>query len=148
MDKKYGHYIFDLGHTIRRYIDYSLITDQSLTGLQSRVLHYIYEKSLIGEVLQKDIENFFGVRRSTITYTLQGLEDNEYIKRLSSSSDARIKVIKITEKGIIASENGRLIQEKTDSIIESALGEEELQQFMDMINKVKQKFIEKESRDD
>lgn len=147
MEKKYGHNILELGYTIRRHIDYSFSL-KNLTGQQARVLRVIYMKSLEGEVTQKDIETFFGVRRSTMTQTLQALETSEFIVRKLSDDDARKKIIIITEKGIEASEYGKRVIDETDQMIRSALTDEELEMFGEMTKKIKNIFNERSKNND
>lgn len=144
MDKKYGRHIIGLGHTIKRYIDNSLSL-HGLTGQQARVLRVIYENSLSGDVYQKEIERYFNVRRSTVTQILQVLENLNYIERRSSSKDARSKVIKITEKGIEASQYGKEIIENVEETIAETLTSEELEFYINMTEKLKSKFLEREN---
>ena len=147
MDKRYGHCILDLSRSIRRYIDYSF-SSKGLTGHQARVLRTIYEKSLVGVVFQKDVEKIFDVRRSTMTSSLQALESLGYIKRVHSETDARAKVILITQSGIEASEFGKQIIDKTEEMIINCLSEEELSSFIATIKKIKSNFIEREQEND
>lgn len=147
MEKKYGHNILELGHTIRRHIDYSFSL-KNLTGQQARVLRVIYMKSLDGDVTQKDIETFFGVRRSTMTHTLHALENSEYIIRKMSDDDARKKMVIITEKGIEASEYGKRVIDETDQMIKSVMTDEELEMFTEMTKKIKNIFNERSKNND
>lgn len=54
-----------------------------------------------GEVVcQRDLEMQFGIRRSSITTLLQGLEQSGFITRISVEGDARLKSIVPTERGL------------------------------------------------
>lgn len=69
-----------------------------LTGVQSRVMHYILVKSADGPVFQRDVEAVFGLSRSTATGILQSMEKNDLILRESVASDARLKSLIPTQK--------------------------------------------------
>jgi DNA-binding MarR family transcriptional regulator len=70
-----------------------------VTGTQSRVLQFISEESKVREVFQKDIEEAFQVRRSTVTQILQLMERDGLIVRESVERDARLKKLIPTAKG-------------------------------------------------
>ena len=69
-----------------------------ITGVQSRVMHYILVKCADGPVFQRDVESAFGMSRSTATGILQLMEKNDLILRESVASDARLKSLIPTEK--------------------------------------------------
>ena len=71
-----------------------------LTGIQTRVIHYILIKSAEEPVYQRDVESTFGVSRSTVTSMLQQMEKDGLIQRVSVASDARLKSLVPTEKAI------------------------------------------------
>lgn len=71
----------------------------NITGKQSRILCYIFDESGKKEVIQKDIEDFFGIRGASVTSMLQTLEKKKLIARKPSKIDARRKVLKVTKKG-------------------------------------------------
>ena len=49
-------------------------------------------------IYQKDIEKFFGLKKSTITSILNSLEDAGYIERKVGKDDGRLRRIVLTEK--------------------------------------------------
>ena len=90
-----------LSNLVRRRIDNEL--NQSgveVTGSQARIIGFLYRQIQIRNVYQRDIEEEFDIRRSTVTNTLQLLERNGYISRVSVDEDARLKKILLTDKGI------------------------------------------------
>ena len=73
----------------------------SITRSQALTLEFIYDKTKDGgNVYQKDIEKQFSIRRSTATESLKRLETQGWIKRETSTKDARLKDIVLTEKAL------------------------------------------------
>lgn len=80
MEKDCGAWINILAHKVKKRLDATL-QDIGITGVQSRVIYYILNHYEDGPVFQKDIENVFGLSRSTATGILQLLEKNGIILR-------------------------------------------------------------------
>ncbi len=97
MEKDCGTWINILSHKIKKRMNANM-QDLGLTGVQSRVMHYILVKCADGPVFQRDVENAFGLNRSTATGILQLMEKNGLILRESVASDARLKSLIPTEK--------------------------------------------------
>lgn len=69
-----------------------------LTATQLSIIDHLARKS--GEVLQRDLEEEFCIRRSTATLTLQRMEKKGLVERSTSKRDARQKAVNLTDKGI------------------------------------------------
>lgn len=113
-----------------------------VTGVQGRVLGYIYYNSGKKDIFQKDIEEDFNIRRSSVTSILQLMEKKGYIRRISVSEDARLKKLVLTDKGMEIQKN------VYDSIVEfekslrDELNEEELNTLVDLINRLSKKIAD------
>ena len=57
--------------------------------IQAEIIFYLLQNKN-QDVYQKDLENVFKIRRSTISGVLKTLEKKGVIKRLDSSNDARV----------------------------------------------------------
>ncbi len=97
MEKECGLWISVLSHKLRKRVNAD-VQNLGLTGIQSRVMHYILVKCTNGPVFQRDVEKDFGLSRSTATGILQLMEKNGLILRKSVSSDGRLKSLIPTEK--------------------------------------------------
>ena len=86
-----------LSHKLKKHLN-AVLSDLGITGVQSRILHYILVHYSSGAVFQRDIEAVFGLSRSTATGILQLLERDGMIRRESVSTDARLKSLVPTEK--------------------------------------------------
>ena len=90
MEKDCGAWINLLSHKVKARLN-AMLQDLGITAVQSRVIYYILVHCQDGPVFQRDIENVFGLSRSTATGILQLLEKNGIIRRESVASDARLK---------------------------------------------------------
>lgn len=97
MEKDCGMWIHLLSHKLKKRVNANM-QSLGLTGVQSRVMHYILVKCADGPVFQRDVENAFGLSRSTATGILQWMEKNGLILRKSVASDARLKSLIPTQK--------------------------------------------------
>ena len=86
-----------LSHKIKKCLNATLL-DLGITGVQSRIMHFILMRYVEGPVFQRDVESFFGLSRSTATGILQLMEKNEIIRRESYAEDGRLKSLIPTEK--------------------------------------------------
>lgn len=97
VEKDCGAWINLLSHKVKQRLNATL-QNLGITGVQSRVIYYILVHCKDGPVFQRDIENAFGLSRSTATGILQLMERNGYIRRESVARDARLKKIVPTQK--------------------------------------------------
>ena len=110
--------------------------DQPPSPLQGKILKYIVENEG-KEIYQKNLEEKFNVSKATISEVLQTMENNKLIERIQNSQDARLKQIILTE----TSRKRFNEMEKSFRILnqelEKGLSEEEKQQFIATLNKMK-----------
>lgn len=136
--RDFGRYLKGIMKSISRKID-QRVGEHGLTDVQGRLIGFLARKEKYGvEVFQRDIEEEFRVRRSSVTSVLQLLEKNEYITRESVAKDARLKKIVLTDKGrkvheqvyqMILSEEGKVLQ---------VLTKEEQDQLFVLLEKLEQ----------
>lgn len=106
-----------------------------ITLMHGWIIRYLYEKQE-EEIFQKDIEKFFSIGRSTVTNIIQLMEKKGYITRESVSSDARLKRVRLTDKGI---ESHKMIESLTsilDQELIQGISEAELNTFYTVMNKI------------
>lgn len=72
--------------------------EKQLTGTHGYILGYLAHHADT-PVYQKDIEQHFGIRRSSASNVLTLMEKNGLIRRLAVDEDARLKRIVMTPKG-------------------------------------------------
>lgn len=129
MEKDCGIWISILSHKLKNRMNEKM-QSLGLTGVQSRVLHYILEKCADGEVFQRDIENAFGLSRSTATAILQLMEKNDLIQRKSVENDARLKRLVPTEKAAQLDAQVCAYLHQTEMCLTEGLTPTQLETFM------------------
>ena len=105
-----------------------------VTGVQSRIIGFIYHKSDKKDIFQRDIEEELDIRRSSVTSVLQLMEKNGYIKRVSVSVDARLKKIILTEKGLEIQKNVYDFILKFEKSLRDELSNDEMKILVSLID--------------
>ena len=90
------------------------------------------------DVYQKDLEIVFKLRRSTISGVLQTLEKKNLIKRIDSSSDARVKKIILTEEAVKMYKGADFHLKRLEEKITSNIKEEDLRIFCKVMERMQQ----------
>ena len=72
---------------------------EGITGTNIRIIRYLAEQP-DRDIFQKDIEEAFSVRRSTVSKVLALMDDKGLIIRQSVANDARLKKLILTERGM------------------------------------------------
>lgn len=101
MNNKIGLKVKNISNLIRRNVD-SRIAKAGLldiTGVQGFIIGYLYSNN-DRDIFQRDLEQQFNSRRSSITSVLNNLEKKGYIKREAVNEDKRLKKVVLTNKGI------------------------------------------------
>ena len=93
-----GRLIHILSHTMKRHNPAEVMENDDLTTMQKHVLKFVLLESLHRDLYQKDIEEEFQIRKSTVTGILKLMESHGYIRRESVKRDARLKRIVPTAK--------------------------------------------------
>lgn len=138
MKKSIGFECRTLSNLIKRKVD-AINSDKDILGVtasQGRIIGFLVSHA-DEPVYQKDLEENFKCRRSTMTEMLKLLEQNGIIVRSPAAHDARLKTLELTDKGRLA--NSR-IEETFDEVEKSMLegvSPEEAEQFMEFVEKCK-----------
>lgn len=113
-----------------------------VTGVQGRILGFIYCNSSKKDIFQKDIEEDLNIRSSSVTSILQLMEKNDYIKRVRVSEDGRLKKIILTEKGLKIQRNVYNSILKIEDSLKSELSDDEINSLVNLIYKLSKKIDE------
>lgn len=139
MKNEIGYQIRTLSNLLKRKVfEYAPLPDRfGLTGMQARIVAYLYENREMA-IYQKDIEERFSIRRSTASRFLKALEEKEILERKTADFDGRLKKLSLTPHALAQHEK---IAEKIQMIEQQAasgLTEEEIKQFIAIAEKIKQ----------
>ncbi len=109
----------------------------NLTGTNGWMIRYLYANRH-KDVFQKDIEEHFNIRRSTVSKMVDGMEKKGLIERSSVEGDARRKRLTLTpfalEINALICEN----LERTDRELKANISHDDLKVFFSVLDKIKQ----------
>lgn len=111
-------------------------TQLGIGSAQGKLLNYVLVESVHHPVYQKDLENEFGLRASTITEMLNALERKELISRIADEQDGRYKKIVFTEKALVMKDLIRQEVDGTESLLLQGISPEEEREFMRIARKM------------
>ena len=103
-----GRLIAYTSHQISRALDACIAAEvhPDLTGMRGLVLGHIVRTVQSGQPLyQRDLEECFRIRRSSVTAMLKAMESAGFITRTPVSQDARLKSLAPTVKGLACYES-------------------------------------------
>lgn len=94
-----GRLVRMLNHQLKRnQKPEEAVEDDELTPMQRHILNYILLETLHRDIYQKNLEEEFQVRKSTVSGILKLIEKNGFIYRESVKEDARLKRILPSKK--------------------------------------------------
>lgn len=137
MDKDIGFEIRVISNLIKRKVE-SFLNQKynNMTGLQGRIAGYLYH-NMDKEIFQRDLEEAFTIRRSTVTEVLKTMEKNGFIEKKSVDYDARLKKIILTQKSIELHNAFLEDIKEVEKIIKKDISDEELDVFFSVLEKIK-----------
>lgn len=112
-----------------------------LTVMNGWILRYL-SMNEGKEVFQKDIENEFGITRSTVTGIIKLMEQKGFITRISVPKDARLKQLVLTDMGRKYEEQMGSQMRQNNLQLQKNITEEEMETFLRVIDKIKQNVKE------
>ncbi len=133
-----GFQIRTLSHLAKRTVDQVAFDEQDdhPTGVQGSILGYLYENQG-REIFQRDIQEQFSIRRSTVTGILQLMERNGLITRSSVERDARLKKLELTPRGVELHERVERSIRQVEDRLSQCLTPEEKATFLTICEKIR-----------
>ncbi len=139
-EKKIGIEINIVANLLRREMDRRYREDsgeeETLSGVRWWLVHYLMQHE--GEdVFQKDIEERFSVRRSTVSKGLKLMEQKGFIRRRPVEYDARLKKLELTPKTRALYVEAQRQEAQIEQLLRSAISPEETEVFFGIMQKLK-----------
>ena len=133
-----GFQLRTLSNLCKRMVDQKAFAgrERPATGMHGWVIGYLYENR-DRDVFQRDLQEQFSVRRSTVTGMLQLMEKNGFITRESVDEDARLKKITLTPKAIEQHEAIHRSIQEVEEKISAGLTPEEKRTFLELCEKIR-----------
>lgn len=114
-----------------------LFAEYGVSPVQMHALVFVHKNSKEGKkVCQKDVEKQINLRPSSVSTLISNLERDGFLIRTVSEGDARTKWIELTEKGKCLCIKDKLLVDRCDGAIQSALTEGEQEEFEKLLNKI------------
>lgn len=147
--KAIGFDVKRLNNIIMRNVQMRLVQEgyDEVTVMHGWILGYLFNNKS-QPICQKDIEEQFGIAKSTVTNILQLMERKGYVVRQSDEIDARIKRITLTEDGERTHIAIVKIIDKFHSDMEQDLTTEDRNNFYAVFDKILNRLDMKESEND
>ena len=114
-----------------------LFTGKRATPMQGRITKYLYENADKGDLFQRDLEQYFSIRRSTATGILNLMEHSGLLCRESVDYDARLKKLVLTERGREYHLRFSRHIAETEALMSRGLTAEELECFFSVMEKIR-----------
>lgn len=139
-----------INNAVRRYIDRNYEGKKevdNMTCSNGWIIGMLCDAELSGrDVMQRDLENEFGITRSTASKVLILLEKKGVIARESVSHDARLKKIVLTEKSRELAGKLRADTAQMESVLTKGFTPDELETLNGYLDRL-QKNIEAAEKD-
>ncbi|WP_107994784.1 MarR family winged helix-turn-helix transcriptional regulator [Trichococcus paludicola] len=133
-----GFRIRSLWQQIKRLMNRHLTENDGygLTGMQFAIVSYIAKESAERDVFQKDLEQKFDIRKSTVTGILNTMERDGLLLRETVPYDARLRKMILTDKALQAKKNSEQVIDTVERQLSKGLTEEEIATFLSILEKI------------
>ena len=125
--KRIGLQIKSIHHLVLRTIGSDRCDNSGVTGGNIWLIAYMAKCAEIGrDVYQKDIEDAFGITRSTVSRVVDLMEKKGLIARCSVEHDARLKKLVLTDNAKSIASQMRSDAERIESMMTQGFSPDEL----------------------
>lgn len=134
-----GFQLHSLSNLMKRRMEHSNVfshMDDNVTRNNGWILNYLAHHS-DRDIYQKDIENDFCIRRSTVSKVIRLMETKGLIRRETVPCDARLKKLVLTPDGKKLQAAIEREQQETERLLRQGVTEEELRVFFQVMEKFK-----------
>lgn len=137
-EKHIGFEVRNLSNLIMREIESSPISHyvDKVTGTNGWVIGYLVSHQ-DRDIFQRDFEEEFSMRRSTISQVLKLMEEKGLINRVPVDSDARLKKVVLTDKALKFHETMKVETRRIEKKLTQGVSEDELSAFFKIMEKFK-----------
>ena len=133
-----GFRIRSVWQQVKRLMNRHLTENNSygLTGMQFAIVSYLAKESAERDVFQKDLEQKFDIRKSTVTGILNTMERDGLLLRETVPYDARLRKMMLTVMALHAKKNTEQVIDSVESQLSKGLTEEEITTFLNILEKI------------
>ena len=134
-----GFQLHSLSNLMRHRMEHSEVfshMDDNVTRNNGWILNYLAHHS-DRDIYQKDIENDFCIRPSTVSKVIRLMESKSLLCREAVPGDARLKKLVLTPEGKKLQAAIEREQQETERLLRRGVTEEELRVFHQVMEKFK-----------
>lgn len=134
-----GFQLHSLSNLMKRHMEHSEVfshMDDNVTRNNGWILNYLAHHS-DRDIYQRDIENDFCIRRSTVSKVIRLMETKGLLRRETVPGDARLKKLVLTPDGEKLQAAIEREQQETERLLRQDVTEEELRIFHQVMEKFK-----------
>ncbi|WP_418751815.1 MarR family winged helix-turn-helix transcriptional regulator [Frisingicoccus sp.] len=134
-----GFQLHNLSNLMKRRMEHSEVfshMDDNVTRNNGWILNYLAHHS-DRDIYQRDIENDFCIRRSTVSKVIRLMETKGLLRRETVPGDARLKKLVLTPDGEKLQAAIEREQQETERLLRRGVTEEELRIFHQVMEKFK-----------
>ena len=137
-----GHKIRIINNNIDKYFHTAWEKNSTeATRMQCATLHYLRVHKH-EDVFQKDLEVAFSVSAATVTNILKVMEKEGLILRVAIESDARLKKIVMTEKGVMIDNEAHENVVRLETGMKRGFTQEEINRFRQYLDRLTQNIVD------
>ena len=142
-----GIYMRSLNNAVRRYLEQSSesLGEDRITCSNAWIIGYIANAER--DVFQRDLEDEFGITRSTASKVLVLLEKKDIIKRVGVAHDARLKKLTLTAKGAAIAEKMRKNGSQMEAQLTKGFSGEELSALTEYLGRLRSNLEQTKEED-
>lgn len=142
--KRVGFEVRRLDHVMRNHMEMGVKKEgiNEIALMHGWFIRYLYENRN-KDVFQKDLEKQFCIARSTVTNIIQLMEEKELVRREFVKSDARLKKVILTQKGIESHEKIEAMITRMNLQMIEGISDKELEVFLDVAEKIRENIEKK-----
>ncbi len=115
----------------------------TITANHMRIIAYLYQNRH-RKIYQREIEEVFCIRRSTVTQVLRLMERNKLVRRKPAEEDARLNLVWLTPKALMLHKQGIDTIQKIEEETRKGISDEELAIFMSVLSRMKANLMDSE----
>ena len=105
-----------------------------VSPMQCRTLTYLHEAE--GEVNQKQLERHLMVKPSTVNGIVDRLEEKEMLRRTTSKTDGRCRILELTDQGMQFYDNFTAVVRQVNTRLERDFTDEEKKLLLSLLMRV------------
>ena len=113
-----------------------------VSPMQCRTLTFLHDAE--GEVNQKALEKHLMVKPSTVNGIVDRLEEKEMLRRTTSKTDGRCRILELTDQGMQFYDNFTAVVRQVNTRLERDFTDEEKKLLLSLLMRVARNLAEEE----